>query len=92
MESKPKKVLIIGGDKSEFALIALREKFGDDVEMVTPDEARERGFGADDFVNTPRMKITAPPIIENFRIAGPGKTGREKRRDRRRNERKSKKG
>lgn len=88
MENKPSKVLIIGVDTSELALIALREKFGNDVEMVTPDEARARGYGSDDFVNTPRMKITAPPIFENLRIAGPVKTGRDKRRDRRKNERK----
>lgn len=88
--SEPKKVLIIGGDKSDFALISLREKFGSEVEIVTPDEARELGLGSDDFVNAPRMKITAPPIIENFHFVGNPKTGREKRRDRRRNERKRK--
>lgn len=84
------KVLIIGGDsKSELILRTMQEKYGNDIILVTTDEAKEQGLTEADFVNTPTMKITAP-IINNPSIIRPEKSGKEKRRERRKAERKNK--
>ena len=93
MENEPKKILIIGaGDGGKTTLLhqSMKEKFGDNVILVTPDEAKEQGLTPNNFANIPPMKITAPPVFEVAKLYGHEKTGREKRRDRRKNERKLK--
>jgi len=95
MENEPKKILIIGaGGEGKTVLMhqMMKDKYGDDIILVTPDEAKEQGLNLDDFANMPPMKITAPPIFEPMKLYGYEKTGREKRRDRRKNERKLKRG
>lgn len=94
MEHEPKKILIIGAGEGKTALThqLMKEKFGDDIILVTPEEAKEQGLTPDDFANIPRMKITAPPVFEVAKMYGREMTGQEKRRDRRRNERKLKRG
>jgi GTPase SAR1 family protein len=89
---EPKKILIIGSSEGKTALMhqMMKEKFGDDVILVTYDEAKEQGLMPDDFSNTTRMKIKSLPIFEPLYIHGHVKTGRENRRDRRKNERKLK--
>lgn len=94
MQNEPKKILIIGAGEGKTALThqMMKEKYGDDIVLVTPEEAKEQGLNLDDFVNMPPMKITAPPMIETMRLQGFEKTGREKRRDRRKKERQLKRG
>jgi hypothetical protein len=95
MENEPKKILIIGAGLDGKTLLLeqhMKEKFGDDIILVTPEEAKEQGLTPDAFANIPRMKITAPPVFEVAKLYGHEKTGREKRRDRRKNERKLKRG
>ena len=64
----------------------MQEKHGDDIILVTPEEAKERGLKMEDFANIPEMKITAPPIRD---ISGIVKSGKENRRERRERERNS---
>jgi len=90
MKNEPKKILIIGaGEGGKTALLhqAMKEKFGDDVVLVTPEEAQAQGLKEDDFANIPRMKITAPPVFEVAKLYGHEMSGREKRRERRKKER-----
>ncbi len=46
-----------------------------------------QGLKWDDFANVPTMGITAPPILTMPTYQGQIKTGREKRRERRKKER-----
>jgi predicted ATP-dependent serine protease len=80
------KILIIGGTgavKSDLLLATLREKYGNDILVVTPEEADEQGLKMEDFANIPTMEIKAPPIIPYVQTEF--KSGKEKRRDRRKN-------
>lgn len=92
-----KKILIIGSggiDKSTLSHQAMREKYGDDILLVTPEEANEQGLKPEDFANLPTMKITAPPILDDIKLiggVGGEKSGKEKRRERRKQERKANK-
>ncbi len=93
MKNEPKKILIIGAENaSALTHQMMKEKYGDDVILVTPEEAKEQGLTPDDFANIPRMKITAPPVFEVAKMYGREMTGQEKRRDRRMKERKLKRG
>ena len=47
----------------------------------------ERGVKQAEFGNIPTMKITAPPIMEHPKLIGAEKSGKEKRRQRREQER-----
>lgn len=88
------KILIIGSGgegKSVLMLQAMKEKYGDDVVLVTPEEAKEQGLKPEDFGNIPSYKITAPPIMEHPKLLGAEKSGKEKRRQRREQERKANK-
>jgi hypothetical protein len=89
------KILIVGngiGDKSALLLQAMKEKYGDDIVLVTPEEAREQGLKSEDFVNIPSYKITAPPIMDQPMISrAPHASGKEQRRKRREQERKANK-
>ena len=80
------KILIIGSGvegKSALMLQAMKEKYGDDIILYTPEEAKEQGLTPADFGNIPTMKITAPPIMEQPMILGTPHSGKEKRRKRR---------
>jgi GTPase SAR1 family protein len=84
------KILIIGAGgegKSALMLQAMKEKYGDDIVLVTPKEAKEQGLTPADFGDIPTMKITAPPIMEHPTLLGAEKSGKEKRRQRREQER-----
>lgn len=74
--------------KTALAIANLKEQFGDDIVVYTPQEAKEQGLVPSDFINTPSIKITRLPAIEVAKLHGFEKTGREKRRERRKNERK----
>lgn len=89
-----KKILIAGPGhmgKSDLILQTLKEKYGDDILLITPEEAKEQGFKPEDFENIPRIKIKAPPIMEQPMILGTPPSGKEKRRQRREQERKANK-
>ena len=84
------KVCIIGAGadaKDALLLATMKEKYGDDIILVTPEQATEQGLNIDDIANIPTMKITAPPIIPVIKWAE-YKTGKEQRRERRAKERK----
>lgn len=87
------KILIIGSGgegKSALMLQAMKEKYGDDIVLVTPEEAKEQGLKPEDFGNIPSYKITAPNM-EQPMILGTPPSGKEKRRQRREQERKANK-
>jgi hypothetical protein len=90
------RILVIGaGDdvKTSLILQKIREEYGEDVVLYTPEEAREQGLKPEDFGNT-SYKITAPPPMETMEtplILGNVPTGRDKRRKRRKEERRAKK-
>jgi len=84
------KVLIIGNSdesKSALYLAKIREEYGNDVELITPEQAKEQGLGMSDFVNIPQFKITAPPIMPVIQY-GEYKSGKQLRNERRKNKRK----
>lgn len=85
------KILIIGAGadtKDALLLAKMKEKYGNDIVLVTPEEAKEQGLELKDIANIPTMKITAPPIIEHHTLLVVEKSGKEKRRERRATERK----
>ena len=84
------KILVIGAGadvKDALLLAKLKEEYGNDIILVTPEEAKEQGLELKDIANIPTMKITAPPIIPMMEF-GEYKTGKEQRRERRAKERK----
>lgn len=83
-----KKVLIAdtGHIGSELFLQTMKEKYGDDIVLVTLDEAKEQGLKENDFANIPVLEITASP-----EYVGEYKTGKQNRKERRAKERKLKK-
>jgi len=84
------KILIIGNSdeaQSALYLAKIREEYGNDVELITPEQAKEQGLGMSDFVNIPTFKITAPPIMPVIQY-GEYKTGKQRRNERRKNKRK----
>lgn len=86
------KILIIGSSgegKSALMIQALKEKYGEDIVLYTPEEAHEQGLKLQDFGNIPTYKITAPPIMELPMLFGRPPSGKEQRRKRREQERKS---
>ena len=89
-----KKILIIGSGgegKSALMLQTMKEKYGDDIVLVTPEEAKEQGLKPEAFGNIPSYKITAPTIMEQPMILGTPPSGKEQRRKRREQERKANK-
>lgn len=93
---KPKLILMVAGSEppSELLLATLREEHGNDIILVTPEEAKAKGLKMEDFDNLPTMKYNAPPIAPlaaHPKLTGPLKSGKETRRQRREQERKSKK-
>lgn len=87
------KILIIGSGIGTNTLVVqnLREQYGYDIDLVTPEEAKERGLQPKDFGNLPKLELTAPPKMEDFQALGLIPSGKEKRRQRRAQERKTKK-
>lgn len=82
-----RKILIMGEGKPDVLLLTkLKEKYGEDIILVTPEEAKEQGLKMEDFVNIPSYKITAPPILPMLEY-GEYKTGKENRMERRERER-----
>ena len=84
------RILIIGAGvegKNALMLQTMKEKYGDDIVLVTPEEAKEQGLTPADFGNIPTMKITAPPIMNHPTLKKKKKSGKEKRRQRREQER-----
>lgn len=89
MENK-KKILVIGSGSGNSALMlqAIKEKYGDDIILYTPQEAKKEGLTMNDFDNIPSYKLTAPKLIAHPTIIGTNKSGQENRRQRRKNKRK----
>lgn len=87
------KILIVssGEGKSALMLQTIKEKYGDDIVLVTPEEAKKQGLKPGDFGNTPICKITAPPTMAQPMILGVPPSGKEQRRKRRKQERKANK-
>jgi len=84
-----KKLLVFGHVDhgiSSLVLATMKEKHGDDIILVTPEEAKVQGLTMEDFENIPRMKITALPIIELVQFDYP--SGKQNRRERRQKVRK----
>lgn len=76
-----KKILIIGSGsegKTELMLRSMKEKHGEDIILVTPDEANEQGLKMEDFDNLTKMKLTATLLFNEIQ-----QSGKEKRRERR---------
>jgi len=85
-----KKILIIGAGvegKSTLHIASLQEKYGNDIVLVTPEEAKEQGLRMEDFANIPTIKLIAPPVNEDIQRIS--LSGREQRRQRRKKERKT---
>ena len=83
------KICIIGAGadaKDALLLATMKEKYGDDIILVTPEQAKDQGLNIDDIANIETMKITAPPIIPVVEW-GEYKTGKEQRRERRKKKR-----
>lgn len=88
------KVLILG-ENNTLAIQVMKEKYGDDIQVVTVDEAKEQGLAPDDFRNIPTYELSLIPhsgyeiksnmasheipFIESKRV---GKGGRAKNRSR----------
>ncbi len=78
------KVLILG-ENNTLAIQVMKEKYGDDIQVVTVDEAKEQGLAPDDFRNIPTYEIKSNmacheiPFMESKRV---GKGGRAKNRSR----------
>lgn len=85
---KPK-IIIIDSVKGNDALfiMSLREKHGQDVILVTPEEAKQKGITMEDIYHEP-IKITMP--YHNEYIDPNPKDGKANRRERRKKERKKK--
>jgi hypothetical protein len=92
MEAKrTPRILVIGGGehgKGTLAEVILREKYGEDLVIVTAEDAMKQGLGPEHFDNVPTMRIEASPTMHL--PPGSVKCGREKRRERRAAERRSK--
>lgn len=65
-----KKVLLIGGHSSFTGIFAqqVKEKYGDDVVVVTPEEAKEKGMDLSEFVDVPTYEIKAPPPLPDVSL------------------------
>jgi len=80
-----KKILILDTGKiNDFLLPKLKTSFGDDIVVLNPQEAIEQNLKKDDFVNI----LKATPLIELPELHGYDKSGKEKRRERRKQKRK----
>lgn len=95
---KPKKILIVGspvGVDIHNALLQLemQEKYGNDIILVTSEQALEQGLGVEDFAHL-HIQNTLPivplPIIPLHDYAE-HKDGQQNRRERRKKERNNKK-
>ena len=84
------KVVVIGGEsgKTSLMLATLKEKYGNDIIVLTPEEAQEKGIKPEEFTNLPKFEIKAP-IIPFIPIKP--KSGKEQRRERRKKQRLAKK-
>lgn len=91
-EKMTKKLLIVGAGAdalTAIALKALKEKHGNDIELVTAEEAAQRGLSIKDFENTQPMKLINP--LGKLLIQSDFKTGKQLRTERRAKERKQNK-
>jgi hypothetical protein len=75
-----KKVLIMGGSPSELMLQKLREQYGEDMELYTPEEAQAQGLGAKDFGNLPKFEFKAHPPMKQL-VYKDGKANRREKRE-----------
>jgi len=89
-----KKVLIVGGGLSGSSVLAkFKEQYGEDVVLVTPEEALEQRIPQNEFINLPTLKITAPQILDQGEYIRPSnsyKDGKQLRRERRKKQKGSK--
>jgi hypothetical protein len=84
-----KMILVVGGDftgKATLAIQRLKEIYGGEVSVYTPDQAKEQGLTVEPFEGIPKRQIVPIPIIPMMYASDP-KSGRERRRERRKNDR-----
>ena len=89
--ARPTKVLVIGSADGIPAIVLteLTDKFGNVVEIITPEQAQEAGLNPSDFDNFSTFPIKANPMLiesaQPIDIIGMDhyKSGRETRRERR---------
>lgn len=62
------RVILIGpgAGKTALAMAHLREQYGNDVEVYTPEEAQEKGLKPEDFANIPTYKIEPLPSLPDM--------------------------
>jgi hypothetical protein len=87
-----KKILIIGvHDMTSLQIQRVTEEYGHDVEIVSPEQAKEQGLTGSDFANT-TFEYKARPSLDTMLSGGtPSKSGQENRRNRRKQKRNKKK-
>jgi hypothetical protein len=87
MEDK-RKIVIIGADKIDDKLLSARmiELYGKDVILMTPEQARNEGISPSQIIEDSYEFTARPNIIEPVTLKF--ETGRDKRRERRKQERK----
>lgn len=84
----PKKILILaasGTGITPLIIQAAKEQHGADVEIYTPESAKKSGIKPSEFDNIPTHRIFPRPILEEpiLRTTGEYQSGRDKRRERR---------
>lgn len=89
-----KKILLIGRDESikdNLMIQRLKEEYGEDIILYTPEEAQKQGLKMEDFGNIPKLTIQAPLFKEEqVKLLGTPKDGKASRRERRAKERNKK--
>jgi hypothetical protein len=89
-----KKIIVIGAgveQNNALMIASLKERFGNDALIVTPEETIQQGINPENLVYPERIKITALPVIPVVDL-GYYQSGRERRRERRKKERAMKRG
>ena len=93
MEAKrtPRILVIGGGEHGKGTLVEamLRDEYGEDLVVVTPEEAIQQGLGPADFDIAPTMRIEPLRAMDLLVHPASVKCGKAKRRERRAAERKS---
>lgn len=83
-----KKILIAGSgfSGSDLMLQTMRERHGDNIQLVTPEDIKEQGINIEEIYNPP-IKIKASPFVEDYMFADDIKSGQERRREKRKKQR-----
>lgn len=64
-----KKVLLLEGDGiSSLVIQRFKEEYGEDIEIVTLEQAQEQNLLPDDFVNIPTYQIKMNPMLKEEKM------------------------